>query len=188
MVNEILKQIIQSLVHWLHFRSQTLEQLGMLIVMFSVTFFNTAILAILETMNFSELASDVSEMFSSDNRGETDFSQEWYYSVGASLMINMVLEIVIPFLSEMFDCLLARCLRCCDRGCSRDSTKTKTTSIKEYIELYSGPKYLLYSRSSDLLLYVAIAYMYGTAMPLMYPLSLLAIIRLYVFDKILLCW
>jgi hypothetical protein len=160
----------------------------MLTVMFTVTFFNTAILALIETMNFSEVAKDLSELFSSDNRGETDFSQEWYYGVGASLVINMVLEIVIPFLSELFDCLLSRCLRCCDRGCSRNEGKTRTTSIKEYIELYSGPRYTLYSRSSDLLLYVAIAYMYGTAMPLMYLLALLAIVRLYIFDKILLCW
>jgi hypothetical protein len=90
----------------------------MLTVMFTVTFFNTAILAMIETMNFSELATDLSELFSSDNRGETDFSQEWYYGVGASLVINMVLEIVIPFVSELFDCLLSRCFRCCDRGCT----------------------------------------------------------------------
>ena len=114
----------------------------MLTVMFTVTFFNTAILALIETMNFSELAKDAAKTFSSDNRGETDFSQEWYYAVGASLMINMFLEIVIPFLSEMFDCLLYKCFRSHDRGCcSENSKKTKTTSIKEYVELYSGPKF-----------------------------------------------
>jgi len=53
----------------------------------------------------------------------------------------MVLSAVLPIVDFLISYLIARCERCYDRSFTSDTSKTKATSLEDYISLYSGPKY-----------------------------------------------
>ena len=56
------------------------------------------------------------------------------------------------------------------------------------MELYSGPEYLIHFRYSAILVFVGVALVYGTAMPLLYPIALAGFMVLWVNERLLLCY
>jgi hypothetical protein len=71
-----------------------------------------------------------------------------------------------------------------DRGCSNDRYKTKKTSIQEYVNLYSGPDYKIDRKFSMLLMYLSMAFVYGTAMPLFFPIGVFGYFCLWVNERL----
>jgi len=56
------------------------------------------------------------------------------------------------------------------------------------VELYSGPEYMIHYRFSTIMLHVAISFVYGAAMPLLYPIACLALLVLYINERLLVCY
>lgn len=72
-----------------------------------------------------------------------------------------------------------------DRGFSQDTYKTKKKSISQYVALYSGSDYMIHYRYSSLMNTCFVTLIYGTAMPILYPIALIAFIVAFVNDKLL---
>lgn len=71
-------------VRALNFPTVTSESLIMGLVIFIVTFFNTALISLLEAASFEGNSDSLmSEIFDKD--GQTDFSKEWYAITGIGL-------------------------------------------------------------------------------------------------------
>ena len=54
--------------------------------------------------------------------------------------------------------------------------------------MYSGPVYEVHFKYSSILLQVYISYMYGTNMPILFPITLLAFVNLYINERIVLAY
>jgi hypothetical protein len=189
-INDLLKDTVAAMVKKLKYPSESRESSVMLVVMFTVTFINTAFIALLDSMSFAEIDGGngvFSYMFASSQDGETDFGVRWYQIAGCGFMINMILSAVTPPIDFVWDVMCARCDKCKDRNYTSNSNATKQPSVQAYIKLYSGPKFLIYKYCSDVLLFVSMAFLYGTAMPLIYSITLACLLVLWVQERILLC-
>ena len=74
--------------------------------------------------------------------------------------------------------------RCLDRGFTLDPDNTKKKSIQGYVNLYAGPEYLMHFKYSSILNNIFVAFMYGLALPLLFPVALFGLIVLYIVERI----
>jgi hypothetical protein len=58
----------------------------------------------------------------------------------------------------------------------------------QYVEIYSGPEYSIHYRFSSILNTVFVTAMYGTALPILFPIGLMAFVILYVWERVLICY
>lgn len=72
-----------------------------------------------------------------------------------------------------------------DRGYTFNKFKTEQKSIYGYVNLYSGPNYDFHFRYSNLLLSVAITFMYGNALPILYPIAAINLFIMSIMDHLL---
>lgn len=79
-------------------------------------------------------------------------------------------------------------LRLLDRSFSRDYYKSKKKSIQLYVDVYSGPEYMIHLRFSTIMNLTFVCFMYGTALPLLYPIALWSFFVLYTLERILICY
>lgn len=75
-----------------------------------------------------------------------------------------------------------------DRGFSCNSERTRQGSIKNYIDLYSGPEFALNSRYSAILLMISVTAFFGGSLPLLYPIGVLAFLTMIVTEKLSLAY
>jgi hypothetical protein len=64
--------------------------------------------------------------------------------------------------------------------------KTSTTNIQQYINLYSGPKYLMHYKYSAIMNIVFIAMMFGAGMPILFPIAAVSLSCFYCLEKFML--
>lgn len=76
--------------------------------------------------------------------------------------------------------------RCCPRGPGQP--KTKKVTNQQYINLYSGPEYLMHFRYSAIMLQIYVAFTYGLFMPVMFPIALLGVFNMYVVERLSLAY
>lgn len=65
---------------------------------------------------------------------------------------------------------------------------TRATTIKTYVEIHSGPDYEIFLRYAFILKFVYISLVYGFALPILFPITLVAMVNVYVTDKIALAY
>lgn len=95
----------------------------------------------------------------------------------------MIINIIsLPIINIMFY-LMKQCLRCCDRKCSSDKTKTRKKTQEAWNLLYTGPDFLIDFRYSQILTVIFICFLYGAGLPLLYYSTVLNLIIIYWLDK-----
>lgn len=75
-----------------------------------------------------------------------------------------------------------------DSSFSRDPYKSKKKSINQYIDLFAGPEYAIHFRYSAIMNTIFVTFMYGTGLPILYPIALFAFLVLYVQERLLICY
>ena len=93
---------------------------------------------------------------------------------------TMCITAVFPLIELSMWYTINNLKRLYDRGFTSDVSKTKQPSMQCYVDLYCGPEYLIHYRYSTLLMHVGISFMYGAAMPLLYPISFFGFIVLHI--------
>jgi hypothetical protein len=94
----------------------------------------------------------------------------------------------MPIVEFVINWGLKNGIRLLDRSFSSDRFKSKKRSIQLYIDIYSGPDYMIHLRFSTIMNLVFICFMYGTALPLLYPLALWSFFVLFSLERILVCY
>jgi hypothetical protein len=56
--------------------------------------------------------------------------------------------------------------------------------VQQYVQLYSGPELKIYSKYSAIINVVYTTFTYGLAIPIMFPLSILCLLSIYVTERI----
>lgn len=145
-------------------------------------FFNTAFLLLLVNADLSE------QPFSFGLRGgaESDFDQTWFKVIGNTLVGTMIFTMVFPIMEACGFFSLRLLSRMLDHGFSSDPYATKKTSIQAYVNLYSGPLYLMHFKYSALLNVIFVTMTYGFGIPILFPIGAGAIFVLYIVEKTML--
>jgi len=75
-----------------------------------------------------------------------------------------------------------------DRSWSKDEYKTKKSSMQLYIDLYSGPEYLIHFKYSILLNICFVVLMYGMGIPFLFFVASLAYFILFSVERLVVAY
>lgn len=135
---------------------------------FIAIFVNQALILLIASLDFgmedvnpTELAVLVSGTYS-------DISPDWFLKIGAIIIFNAIIQIFTVAGGLMAGAFVKCCLRCCDRGCTFNEAKTKKKMNEAWIDLYTGPEFLIDFRYSQILVIVFLCMLYSGGMPIMY--------------------
>lgn len=113
---------------------------------------------------------------------------EWYNDIGSSLILTMLTAAVWPIIEFFMYYFLRLFFRLLDRSFSCDEYKTKCKTIQQYVNIYSGSDYLIHFKYSAILNVVFVTFMYGLAIPLLFPLACLFFIIFFVVERLALTY
>lgn len=97
----------------------------------------------------------------------------------------MVINGVFPFCELCMSYFPLWFARRIDRSWGSDTYKTKLSSMQVYIDIYSGPNYLIHFKYSGLMNITFVTFMYGIGVPLLFPLAAFSYFILYTLERIL---
>ena len=117
-----------------------------------------------------------------------DLTLEWYNDVGSSLVITMLTAAFMPAIEFGMFLGMRLAFRFLDRGftCTRDRTKAKT--IQQFVNLHSGPEYMMHFKYAAMLNMVFVTFMYGLAVPLLFPIACLFFVVSYIVERVTLAY
>jgi hypothetical protein len=79
-------------------------------------------------------------------------------------------------------------IRFMDRSFSNDYNRSKKRSIQLYIDTYSGPEFQIHFRLSAVMNHTFVTLMYGTALPILFPIAMWSFFVLYTLERSLVCY
>ena len=184
MTNYILKTICTTMVKSLRLNTVSLETKSIMLTIFLAQFVNTVILLTLKNFNTVDIFGKGSYFNEIFDGKDTDFSQHWYTTVGVAITMTMLIKAMEPFVEFMKNFSMFTMARCLDRGFTFDTQRTKQGSIKNYIDLHSGPEFALNNRYSAILLHISVTAFFGGSLPMMYPIGVLSFSVMLIMEKL----
>jgi hypothetical protein len=109
-----------------------------------------------------------------------DTVRGWYSVVGASILLNMVLNAWVPNIAKIGKMILAALRR---RFCGR-----RAKHQLELIELYTPPEFQISANFAKMLVTVYCCMMYSSGMPILYLIGAMYMFVTYWTDKAVLLW
>jgi len=100
----------------------------------------------------------------------------------------MAIASVMPVIEFVGMWAFRYALKCRDRGFTKDHFKSTKQSIQLYVDIYSGPEYMIHLRFSTILNLTFVCFVYGTALPFLYPIALWAFFVLFTLERLLVCY
>lgn len=105
----------------------------------------------------------------------------------------MIFNIMWPIIEFFAFWFQREGLRIIDRGLSgiksiftmSDDTSTKTITIYQYVEIYSGPVYMIHYKYAAILNVTFIAFMFGAGLPVLFPVASISMLTLYIVEKLM---
>jgi hypothetical protein len=90
----------------------------------------------------------------------------------------------MPIIEFLVEWLILAILRALDRRFTLNEYSTKQKSIQLYIDIYSGPEFRIHYRMSYILNTTFVCLLFGTALPVLYPIGLAAFMMLYLVERL----
>jgi len=172
LLNSILKVAVEKTVKSLKLHTVSEEaNLSMLLIFFA-QLINTVAFAVLKNANFRDFESPILDSLFSTGH-ESDFNQSWYEKVGQDIIAVMIWNIWFPLFETFVSYLQSHLYRLLDRNLTSNPLITQQESILDYVELYSGPEFDLQACYSAMLLTISITFIFGAAMPILFPIALI---------------
>ncbi len=185
-VNTILKLIIIALITNIGEDTKSAMMRSIMVGVFVTQFFNTAVLLPLSSANLTELNVPIINTYAKGPY--TDFTEEWYKDIGALLIEAMIINSIMPVVEFGINWGLKTGFRLLDRSFTKDIYRSKKRSIQLYIDTFSGPEYMIHFRYSTILNVCFVTMMYGTALPILYPIALWSFFVLFTLERLLVCY
>jgi len=142
---------------------------------------NTGILLLLVQANFTEIHLPLESFLYGNYK---DFIPDWYTVVGYKITQTMLINAFMPFVEITIAYSKLNVFRRMDRSWTKDTYKTKKTSMQLYIDLYSGPEYMIHFKYSGILNVCFITMMYGMGIPILFIVAALTYFNLYSVEKL----
>jgi hypothetical protein len=183
-INLVLRAIMLILIELIGYHTESGKTAAIMTSIFVVQFFNTAILLILTNAN----TADAGLGFLPFKGMYPDLNFEWYNDIGSSFLTTMFTAAVFPIIEFCIAFGMKTAFKFLDRGCKLSGDTTKKNTIQAYINLYSGPEYAMHFKYSGMMNMLFVAFMYGLAIPMLFPISLIAFTILYTMEKLTLTY
>lgn len=65
---------------------------------------------------------------------------------------------------------------------------TKTTTLQQYVNLYSGPAHAMHFKYATLMNTVYVTFMFGVALPILFPIAAFTFFNMYIVERVLLAY
>ena len=185
-IKMILKTVIIELVTWIGYDTHSELMTKITNGVFIGLFFNTAILLLLTNANLSDVSTTLGSFFSGTYY---DYSPYWYATVGATLVSTMQLNAFMPPVYEGITNATVWLGQTRDNGwrCCRPKSErqyhTKKTQIYQYLDLYTGPDYIIHYKYSGILNVTFVTMMYGLGLPMLFPIAFLSFFIIYATER-----
>ena len=113
----------------------------------------------------------------------TDFNTEWFNSIGKTIRDTMWFNAIYPLIEFVAFYLIRLLFRLIDSSCTLDKYRTKSKSIQGYLDIQSGPLYLMHFKYAAVLNIVFVTFMYGYGIPELFPIALVSFIIILFVEK-----
>jgi hypothetical protein len=120
-----------------------------------------------------------------------DFTTQWHLEAGPLIVQTMLVVAFAPYTSFILSYLQKLALRLNDSGFSHltnPNFTSKTTTIQEFVKLYSGPDMPIHYRYSTILNIVFVTFTYGLALPILFPIAFLCMLNIYIAERVQLAY
>mmetsp|Transcript_8384 Transcript_8384/g.14013 ORF Transcript_8384/g.14013 Transcript_8384/m.14013 type:complete len:164 (+) Transcript_8384:2389-2880(+) len=95
----------------------------------------------------------------------------------------MVFNIWFPIAMEIGYKGLRTLYRVMDKLNLEEGYNTKCTTIQRYVNIYAGPLYYMHFKYSSIMNIVFITMMFGTGMPILFPVAACSLMVIYLLEK-----
>jgi hypothetical protein len=177
-----LRTVVIAAVTWIGYSTQTALIERVTIVTFLCQFFSTAFILLLVNADLKEQPFSFGIVYGDSG----DFNSGFFKQAGEVLISTMIFNALYPLLDFAINWAIRFIFRLLDRGFTRNRFSTKQTSIQGYVNIYSGPVYLMHYKYSMMLNTIFVTFMYGFGLPLLFPVAVLAMTVLYFVEKTML--
>ncbi|CDW71360.1 UNKNOWN [Stylonychia lemnae] len=182
-INFVLRIVLINLIKWIGEDTYSQQLKSITNGIFIAQFLNTGFLMLLVQANLDEVRFPLGH--SVFNGPFYDFLPLWYTAVGYKITQTMIINSVFPIIEFGIDYLFLQFQRIFDRSCGKDTYKTKMTNMQQYIDIYSGPEYLIHFKYSGILNVTFVTMMYGLGMPILFPIAAWTYFVLYSLERVL---
>lgn len=181
-LNVIFKLVLVKLVEFIRQDTKSAQMNLIKMGVFTTQFFTTGLLLLISGLNLSE--SEYT-LFRENFQGPyTDFNSQWFQDVSPIIVMALLIGSFMPIVEFSINWVTFQIMRGLDRRFSGDQYVSKKQSIQLYINTYSGPEYLIHYRYSTLMNTIFVSLLYGTALPILYPIALLSMCVLYTAERV----
>jgi hypothetical protein len=189
-VNILIRTLVIYMIERVGYWTVTGEISAIMVTCFIMTFFNTAILLLLADANLSEIKG---LSWIPLNGPFPDLTEEWYIVIAPSLILTMVLNAASPLITLTSAAMTTVIFRSLDQGCGnycccKPAESTKCMTIQQYVNLYGGPPHVMSYKYSALLTTVCVTFMYGLALPELFPIAAATYWIYYVIEKFMITY
>ena len=191
-VNTIIRVICVFMIQKVGYHTLSAEITAIMSMIFVATFLNTGLLLLFADANFTQLK--ILGWLGGFFKGPfPDLTEEWYLVIAPSMILTMFLNSIYPWMNWGISFLTSVISKCLDQGCStycccKTNKTTKCKTIQQYVNLYAGPKHVMSYQYSAILTTVWVTFMYGTIVPILYPMAAFTFFNYYVVDKFLITY
>jgi len=181
-INTILRLIMITLIKWIGEDTHSQQLKSITNGVFIAQFLNTGFLILLVQANLKEVDFPLAD--SVFNGHFYDYLPLWYTAVGYKLTQTMIINSVFPTIEFGIAYARAWVFRRMDRSWGSDTYKTKKTSIQLYVDLYSGPEYMIHFKYSGIMNVTFVTMMYGLGVPILFPIAAFSYFVLYTVERL----
>ena len=181
-LNYVFKSLVIYMMNRIGFTMQSRIILNIATFVFLSQYANTGLILLLANANFENTPLD----FINIRNQFSDFTNDWYRQVGSTIVQTMIIQIFIPIGTLLLNMFLIWLRKFRDSGCSKDSARpnTKSTTVQKFIKVFAGPEVTLDFRYSNIIYQVYIAFTYGLALPVLFPIVMLSMTSLMICEKL----
>ena len=117
------------------------------------------------------------------NGALTDFNAEWFSSMGETIVGSMKFNAWFPIPFEFGMYMMRVAFRLLDQVGTAEGKTTKKISVQQYVNTYAGPMYFLHFRYSGIMNIVFITMMFGTGIPILFPIAAVSLLILFCLEN-----
>jgi len=190
-VNAILKTLLKQFVEIEAPESETGRIVSLTVKLFLALLMNTALIALVIQGNIQSLTGGstivdrVLRNIDVMQGSFSDFSADWYFTVGNSIAITMLGNVIVPQITKVATIFSSKLAQCQDRGCrsAKHIGVTHRSTQHDLEELYLGPEMSLKLMYANFLNQFFVCLMFNAGMPILTIIFYFFICTSYFFDK-----
>ena len=182
-LNIIIRIVTISLITWIGYDTHSELVTAITNAVFFTQFLNTAIVVLFVYANFSEFGNGKSFF----DGPFYDYQSGWYAVVGYRIVQTMIINALLPIGYETMPIFTSWLYQRMDQSWESNPQQrlyqTKTTQIYQYMDLYSGPDFIIHFKYSAILNVTYVTMFYGPGLPILFPIAAISYFIYYVAER-----